>query len=157
MLNYTIIILLCNCAARSEFGHRAGRSGVLTEERGAKYKPRGRGLGRRNMEINHLQIIISKVESFHARRREVLFKKTTYFLDTRNSGFFVHFPQDKRCTFAVLYCFFWGCFVQWNCQHFWEKIPYSKSYNSWSCNGWFLCNNCGNICCHDSVLVWKGR
>ena len=40
------MIFLC-CAARSEFGRRAGRSGAETEERGAA-KPRGRGLGQRN-------------------------------------------------------------------------------------------------------------
>ena len=41
------MIFLC-CAERSEFGRRAGRSGAETEERGAA-KPRGRGLGQRNI------------------------------------------------------------------------------------------------------------
>ena len=36
------------CAVRSEFVREAGRGGAPTKERGAKYKPRGRGLGQRN-------------------------------------------------------------------------------------------------------------
>ena len=46
---------LC-CAARSEFGRRAGRSGAETEERGAA-KPRGRGLGQRNIKK---QLVLTK-------------------------------------------------------------------------------------------------
>ena len=38
------------CAGRSEFGRRAGRSEAETGERGAA-KPRGRGLGQRNIEV----------------------------------------------------------------------------------------------------------
>ena len=39
------------CAARSEFGRRAGRSGAETGERGVA-KPRGRGLGQRNTNLS---------------------------------------------------------------------------------------------------------
>ena len=50
------IEIKCCCAERSEFVRGAGRGGAPTWERGAKYKPRGRGLGQRNTSPHYSNI-----------------------------------------------------------------------------------------------------